>query len=327
MLKFSLALFSVLAVAATASAATCTTTDYFTDGVYLTAALVNPSGTVTGEVDATGCNIAVYYNRGNGQIKKADIHGSNYYGVLVNGDAAAVSVDVLNSYVHDIGEMPLNGTQHGLAIYYRAFGTGTASGKISGNTVARYQKNGITVNGDRASGSISDNIVNGEGRIAYIAQNGIQVGWGADAQVMRNTVTGNAYTGPNGASSTGILVFGGLCYGAGYATGTQIVGNVLVNNDVGVYLSNLDFNCGAPATSTNVKVINNTITNDALTNLSGLGTQGYQAGIVDQGNNDKIINNTISGIGYTAPGNANTFATPIDADALFTRRPKIHANK
>ena len=81
-----------------------------------------------------------------------------------------------------------------------------------------------------------------------------------------------------------------------------------------------------------MKAINNTITNDALTNLSGngctiSGCQGYQAGVSDVGNNDKIINNTISGDGYTAPGNGATFATPIDADPSFTNRPKVHANK
>ena len=75
---------------------------------------------------------------------------------------------------------------------------------------------------------------------------------------------------------------------------------------------------------TNIKVINNTITNDAVSNVSGNGTLGYQAGVSDVGNDDKIINNTISGVGYT-PNNLTTFA--IDADTSFTNRPKVHANK
>ena len=54
---------------------------------------------------------------------------------------------------------------------------------------------------------------------------------------------------------------------------------------------------------------------------------GYQAGVSDVGSNDKIINNGISGLGYTAPGNAATFAAPIDADPSFTNQPKVHANK
>ena len=57
--------------------------------------------------------------------------------------------------------------------------------------------------------TISNNTVTGEGPVDYIAQNGIQLGYGAKATVTGNTVTGNAYTGANGASSGGILVVGG----------------------------------------------------------------------------------------------------------------------
>ncbi|MEY2527967.1 MAG: hypothetical protein QOJ05_57, partial [Verrucomicrobiota bacterium] len=59
------------------------------------------------------------------------------------------------------------------------------------------------------------------------------------------------------------------------------------------------------------------ITNDAVTN-----GYGYQAGISDQGNNDKLINNTISGTGYTSPG-----MYTIDASSPYAARPKVHANK
>lgn len=309
-----------------ALAQTCTPTGFFRDNINMTAALINPPGTVSGTVDATGCNIGIYYDHGKGTVRNATVFGANYFGVLVNGDYSAVAVDVLNSSIHHIGESPLNGAQHGVAIYYRGFVTGSASGKISANMTANYQKGGIVANGAGTNVNISDNIVTGQGPIGWIAQNGIQVGYGASAQVMRNTVTGNAYTGAGGASSGGIIVVGGPLYDGDYTTGTQIVGNTVINNDVGIYLSNWDFT-GAPVVATNVKVVNNTITNNALTNVSGNGSTGYQAGVSDVGNNDKIITNTIAGAGYTAPGNATTFATPIDADAIFTNRPKVHANK
>ena len=61
---------------------------------------------------------------------------------------------------------------------------------------------------------------------------------------MKNTVTGHAYTGDNGAASGGILVVGGACYHQPLTTGIQIVQNILTNNDVGVYLSNLEAGCG-----------------------------------------------------------------------------------
>ena len=202
------------------AATTCAPTGFFQDNVNMTAAKIDPVGAVSGEVDATSCNIGVYYSHGKGQVSKANIHGSNYFGVVVNGDSTSVAVDVLNSTIHDIGESPLNGSQHGVAIYYRGFGPGNATGKINGNTIERYQKGGIIVNGTGAKANVSDNIVNGAGAIKYIAQNGIQIGYGASAQVMRNMVMGNAYNGLNCAASGGIIAFGGPAYDGPYTTGT-----------------------------------------------------------------------------------------------------------
>ncbi len=314
------------------AAVTCTPTSFVRDGIDLTAALVNPTGTVSGEVDANGCNIGVYYDRGNGAVNGANIHGANYFGVVVNGDANAVSVDVLNSQIHDIGDTPLNGTQHGVAIYYRVFGTGSASGTVRGNTVSRYQKGGIVANGTGTSVTVQSNTVTAVGPVDYIAQNGIQIGYGAKAQVHDNGVSGNAYTGSGGDSSGGILVVGGECYGDGlaYTTGTDIVGNTLTNNDVGVYLSNAPgpypSGCGnAPAAATDIKVVNNTISDSAVTNTSGNGATGYQAGISDQGNGDKLINNTISGVGYQSCQPNTCLA--IDSQAPYSANAKIHATK
>jgi len=322
----------VLALSSQSAFATCTSTGFIRDSINMTAAQINPIGTVSGDVVATGCNIGIYYDRGDGSINKANIHGANYFGVVVNGDINEVTVNITASYVHDIGETPFNGTQHGVAIYYRAFApdgispsnTGSASGKISGNVVTQYQKGGITVNGG-SNANVMNNTVTGLGRVDFIAQNGIQLGFGGGAQVKNNTVTGNAYTGLNCASSGGVLVVGGALFGGALTTGSSITGNTLVNNDVGVFLFDADAGGDAPASPTNIKVINNTITNDALTNLGGCSFPGYQAGVSDFGNNDKSINNTISGVGYTAPGTAATFAIPIDT--LGTNFPKVHANK
>jgi parallel beta-helix repeat protein len=193
------------------------------------------AGTVSGDLDATGCNIGVCYDNTHTGNVTANIHGANYYGVVVNGDVGAVAVNVTGSAIHDIGESPLTGqgSQHGDAVYYRAFG-GTASGTISGNTVSNYQKNGITINGS-VSATITNNTVTGQGPVSWIAQNGIQLGYGLKATMTGNTVTGNAYTGTNLASSAGILVVGGEYFGTGLAdtVGLTITKNTLTGNDVG----------------------------------------------------------------------------------------------
>jgi hypothetical protein len=275
-------------------------------------------GNVTGALDAGGCNIGVYYGPGtSATVSGASIYGANYFGVVADGAA----VNVTGSQVNNIGEVPFNGTQHGNAIYYT-----NSSGTISGNTVSLYQKNGITaVNG--SSVSISGNTVTGEGPVTYIAQNGIEVGSGTSATVSGNTVSGNAYTGTNDASSSGILVFGGPCFGSAYTTGVSVTKNTLTNNDVGIFLYNADATCSAPSTKTQNKAVNNTITNSNETNVSGNGyPNGYQAGISDLGNKDNIVNNTISGAGYTQ-ANAPAGTTYALIDTTGSQAAHVNNNK
>jgi hypothetical protein len=76
---------------------------------------------------------------------------------------------------------------------------------ISGNTVTAYQKTGILVNGS-VGASITGNTTVGAGPVTYIAQNGIQIGFGATAEIRGNSVSGNDYT-PKDTESCGILYF------------------------------------------------------------------------------------------------------------------------
>ncbi len=321
----------------------CTPTGFYRDGINLTAAVINPTNAITGQIDATGCNIGVYIDKGAAIIDTAEIFGANYYGVVVNGDSGSPSASITNSNIHDIGESPLNGDQHGVGIYFRSFSiTGSASGTISNDTFTNYQKGGIVANGEGVNVTITDNVVTGQGEVTYIAQNGIQVGYGANASVMRNTVTGNEYTGENNASSGGIVVVGGALYGdcpdglsdggtvpCPYTVNTRIVQNTVRQNDVGVYLSNADAGFGLPASATNIKVVNNVLSKLDVSNISGcLYPNPYQAGVSDVGNNDKIIANSISGSGY-ADNNASTSTTcsgTYSIDATWTARAKVHAN-
>jgi len=303
----ALAAISIAAVAALATSsvakasANCTPTGFFRDGINLTAAQIG--GSVTGALDATGCNIGVYYGPGTtGSVSGADISSANYYGVVVN----AAKVNITSSKVHDIRETPLDGTQHGVGIFYTTLnqdGTSTgaaATGTVSGNTLTAYQKGGIVANGPGAAVTVSGNTVTGKGATDLIAQNGIQMGRGATGSITGNTVAGNAYTGANGASSAGILVFGGAPYA--YTTGVSISNNKLTDNDMGVYVYNADGSGNAPTTKTNNSIVNNTISNSlGASNVSGNGNgTGYQVGILDLGNHDNIVNNKISGSGYDA---------------------------
>jgi parallel beta-helix repeat protein len=317
---------ALLPAVARAATATCTPTGFVRDGIDLTAAQIG--GDVTGTINAADtadgvpCNIGVYYDNAHsaGNVTGAAISGANYFGVVVNGDGGAVSVNVTNSAVHDIGETPLTGqgSQHGVAIYYRALGTGTASGAVSGDTITNYQKGAITASG-AVSATITNNAVTGQGPVSWIAQNGIQVGYGAKATVTGNTVTDNAYTGANLASSGGILVVGGPCYSLPYTIGLTIKNNTLTGNDVGVWLFNAAADCvHAPDKATNNIVKANTISNDAVTNTTGFtATCGYQAGVADLGKKDLIASNKISGFGYTKQAGGDCTGSPTPAYLRF----------
>jgi hypothetical protein len=192
-----------------ARAATCAPTGLVRDGIDLTAAVINQATPVTGTVDATGCNIGVYYGPGTtGSVDGADIFGANYYGVVVN----AAAVDVTSSSVHDIGESFFNGSQHGVGVLYTTIdqaGTVTgasATGTLSGNTIFNYQKNGVVISGSGAAVVVDSNTVTGLGPVGFIAQNGIQISFGASAKVTENNVTRNDYT-PTKVTACGLLLF------------------------------------------------------------------------------------------------------------------------
>ena len=76
---------------------------------------------------------------------------------------------------------------------------------ISGNTVTNYQKTGIVTNGSVAA-TILGNIITGVGPVNYIAQNGIQIGFGGTAIVEENEMSGNDYT-PKSYVSCGLLMY------------------------------------------------------------------------------------------------------------------------
>jgi hypothetical protein len=200
----------------------CAATGFIRDGIDLTAAQIG--GAVTGSLDATTCNIGAYFDAAHpGSVAGATVFGANYFGVVANG----VALSVTNSTIRNIGETPLNGSQHGNAVVY----INGASGTISGNSISSYQKNGITVSGKAADGvtagpktsaSVLNNVVTGQGPITYIAQNGIQISYGATATVKGNTVSGDNYT-PTSYVACGLLVY--------QAGGVSASSNTLFNNE------------------------------------------------------------------------------------------------
>jgi len=165
MKRLMMLMLVALAVPATAFAATsggsasttCTPTGFNRDGINLTAAQIG--GKVTGDLDAAGCDIGVYYGPGTkGSVKNATIENARYFGVVNYGG----KVNVANSTISQIGNAPFDGTQHGVGIFFTTEATPgvaadvIAKGTIKGNILHSYQKGGITVRGVGASATHSD---------------------------------------------------------------------------------------------------------------------------------------------------------------------------
>jgi len=270
----------------------------------LCAALVNPTGTVNATINATGCDVGVYYGPGNkGFIEGANISGATYFGVLVNG----ASVSVLDSNISNIG--PLSNTFGN--IQYRPVGIFYLNGdkphhhkiqrnKIEGNTITlpTWGKGGIVAKNPGTVVEIKNNTIKGSGLNSGIAQNGIEIGDGAQADIAHNTVESNQYTGTD-TNATGILIYGGPGFaglgvfeGPNYTGNVNVHDNILTNNDVGVYLSNMNIGQLIPSRTWNV-INHNQISNDnSNPNIFNTGI-AYASG-----HGDTISENTIYGKGY-----------------------------
>lgn len=279
-LVMAIALIASLSGGATAtkvSAVTCTQTGYFRDGINLTAAQIG--GDVTGTLDATGCHIGVYYGPGDsGVVSHADIYGASYFGVV----ARQAAVDVLHSSVHDIGDSPnFTGSQHGVAIYFATVNAttslceaGTTTGRIVGNKVWRYQKNGITANCDGTSVEIRNNVVAGADLSSTTAANSIQLGWSAYGVIENNLVGGNQWCGVSAYAATAILL---VPAGDGSVIRHN---NVRGNSDVGIY-----------GWGDDLTIDNNRVFDDG----EDCNANSYDYGIGNWGTGNVVTNNKVRG--------------------------------
>jgi len=170
-----------------------------TAGHFMGAVIRNdPSATV---IYVTNLNI-----NGAFTVDACDAGNDRLRGILLDGAGGTVT----NVQVVDIRQGTQSGCQEGNAIEARNFDanlnavTPRVRVTISDNVVRRYQKTGIIANGG-VDAIIGRNIVEGVGPVDFIAQNGIQIGFGATALVSANTVSGNNYT-PNTFFACGTLI-------------------------------------------------------------------------------------------------------------------------
>jgi hypothetical protein len=204
--------------------------------------------TLSGAIDATGCDVGVYIGPNvTAYVVSAFVHDANQAGVFNDGGNLTISGSIIyNTGNHSGTTFSPNGVQTGLDVYYSCSGMGS----IYDNTIDEYQKGGIVA---RSLGSaprflsIKDNTVKGLGPVGFIAQNGIEVGFGSGScrstlsssnvdQVTGNTVSDNHYTqkAQKGVTSTGILADAVVGSSSGQLTSTLKSSNTVSNNQANV---------------------------------------------------------------------------------------------
>jgi parallel beta-helix repeat protein len=195
----------------------------------------------------------------------------------------------------------LEGCQSGIGIFAQADDAGGVS-KVTAeaNSIHDFQKGGIVGNESGTTLIATSNVVTGIGPTPNIAQNGIQIGFGATGTLTENTVSNLVYspcvdTATCPGSSTGLLV-----YDPSGAVATK--SNNISNTQGAVYyLSSLGGN-----------ISGNTISNTLVYDGIGIDTDGTNAGTGNTVSQNTIMNSSESGVYVDTAGNSLTDNTIVE---------------
>ncbi len=229
----------------------------------------NTAAIVVANAEATIKNLKI----DGSQISSVPSGATMFVGILyrgVNGTIGSVTVEKINIV-------------NGNAIYLSSMGN-EVEVEVKGCTISNFYKNGITSNYKGLTVNIHNNDITGSGLLDGVAQNGIQVGFGATGSVVKNTISDIAYTGED-YEATGILFID--------SSGTA-KDNTVTNCQAGIVAQAGWY----PPVTCDVTIENNTIIDTS--NLTGL---SYIAGTgAVTWDENAIINVTIKNNSLTGPG-------------------------
>ena len=179
------------------------------------------------------------------------------FGIIFQNSSGTISATTVSNIALS---QSLFGMQYGIAVYIQSDNIGGVSNvNIQNNVINAYDKAGIVCNESGTTCTITGNNVTGVGPTSLIAQNGIQIGYGAAATIANNQVNGNSYQGTGTGDTEDYFTStwqscGILLYDA-FPTIT-ISNNTVSSNDLGI--------CAYSETSstTNIAINNNTISNN-----------------------------------------------------------------
>ena len=188
--------------------------------------------------------------------------------------------------IRDVNPL-LFGCQDGIGVLVgRQFESQVGKATLLFNLIDQYQKGGVVVDNTGSFAWITHNAVIGEGTSDLIAQNGVQVGRGAGADIDHNVIANNQYANPLiDDAASGVLLFDTTNTSAGYNdVGKNGYGVVLDSGTLGAKLDhnnvhdNIDDGIAAfEGSANNVISYNNAHDNtpyDCYDETTGPGTAG-----------------------------------------------------
>ena len=269
-----------------------------------TGAMIQPSPLVANTTSLTSGNAiaaAIFVTAGTTGVTISDliIDGSqnqiasclpNPIGVYFQNASGTVAYAAVRNFKLGSG---LEGCQAGIGIFAQADGAGGISNVTAGfNSVHDFQKTGIVGNELGTTLTATSNVVTGFGPTPNIAQNGIQIGFGATGTITGNTVSNVAYspcvdTVTCPASATGVLIYD--------PSGSITTRSNNVSNTQGAiyYLS-----------ASNGSISANTISNTFVYDGIGIDTDGTNAGTGNTVNQNVIMNSSESGVYVNTANNS-----------------------
>ena len=273
----------------------------------------------TGTEDVTISNIAV-----DGTNNAANCAATPLVGIYYQDASGTINEVVARNQIQQPGSLTCS-EDIGFGIYVESASPSTSKVTIENTTVRGYLKNGITADEVGTTATITGNTVVGVGPI-LIAQNGIQVGFGATGRVENNTVADDISTStPSAGTASGILIYdsGNTTITGNSVTSTQngipiVTDGLYPDNDNTVtdnHVANTVYGDGIDVCSNG-----NTITGNSIVSSAGGGIH-LDSTCGSTGNSNKVSDNTVNeacagillgtGTGNTIAGN-NTFANVIE---------------
>jgi parallel beta-helix repeat protein len=189
----------------------------------------------------------------------------------------------------------LTGCQSGLAIDVESSSSGQSSVTIADNSVDGYQKNGITADEPGTEVFVTNNAVTGLGPTTGAAQNGIQIGFGAQGRVTNNVVADNIYSPCESATNcpsnaTGILIY--------QSDGVRVERNTVGSNQVGIFVAANNGNIAGNTVFHSVALDGIALVGNGNSVSSNDISTSDDAAVYIQGNQNTVFDNEFTGAAF-----------------------------